>query len=148
MRSKLIKRSLIGLSVIVVLFLALGIHLYYVTDNFYQQTGSNANLQMSRIDFKQDVDSTEAIKISSTVNSLEGVQKSYFNVKDNILVYSYYKGKQTSQNVYDKLMASGNYVADKFTVSADEMTSGCPVLEGNKSAEGLLLVYKKLFSIF
>lgn len=131
---------------IVVLFIALGIHLYFVTDHFYQSKGPQ--LQMGRVDFNEPIDSTEAIQIRGFVNNIDGVQKSYFNLKDNILVFVFYNDKQTSQNIYDRLMASGNYKADKYVVPEDAELSGCPVMSGEGATGGLLLLYKNIFSIF
>lgn len=75
MQGKILKWGLIGLSVFVILFLSLGIHLYYVTDNFYQNELSKPQIQLSRIDFKEDIDSTEAKQIQTFVNGIEGIQK-------------------------------------------------------------------------
>jgi hypothetical protein len=60
MRRKILKWSMIAASVVVILFLALGIHLYYVTDNFYQNTPANSSIRLARIDFDQPVDSVVA----------------------------------------------------------------------------------------
>ena len=131
-----------------ILFLSLGIHLYYVTDNFYQNEISKPQLQLSRINFNDDVDSTEAKKIQTFVNDIEGIQKSYFNIQDDILVYSYYVGKQSSDNVFQLLSNAIPISAERFVVSAEKMQSGCPAMQKNGETSGLLNVYKVLFSIF
>lgn len=146
MKIKILKWAAWTSAGIVVLFIALGIHLYFVTDHFYQSKGPQ--LQMGRIDFKESIDSTDAIQIRGFVNNIDGVQKSYFNLKDDILVFAFYNDKQTSQNIYDRLMASGNYEADKYVVPEDEKLSGCPVMSGEGATGGLLLLYKNIFSIF
>ncbi len=148
MQGKILKWGLIGLSVFVILFLSLGIHLYYVTDNFYQNEPSKPQLQLSRIDFKEDVDSTEAKQIQSFVNGIEGIQKSYFNIQDDILVYSYYAGKQNSETVFQLVNNETHLIGEKFIVSAEQSQSGCPAMQKNGETSGLLNVYKVMFSIF
>jgi hypothetical protein len=147
MRRKILKWSMIAASVVVILFLALGIHLYYVTDNFYQNTPANSSIRLARIDFDQPVDSVEANKIKQKVNTLPGVEKSYFNISDNILVYSYNKDVQSPDNVYKQVMNQHNYQATRFVVAEKDMSSGCPAMS-DKASSGLLLIYKKMFSIF
>lgn len=148
MQGKILKWGLIGLSVFVILFLSLGIHLYYVTDNFYQNELSKPQIQLSRIDFKEDIDSTEAKQIQTFVNGIEGIQKSYFNIKDDILVYSYYAGKQNSETVFKLLTEATHVIGEKFYVSSDKVNSGCPAMQKNGETSGLLKVYKVMFSIF
>lgn len=145
MKRKILKFTTWSLGVLLILFIALGIHLYFVTGHFYQAKGPQ--LQMSRIDFNQPVDSVEGAKIQSFVNHIDGVQKSYFNLEDDILVYAFYNDRQTSQNVFNELMASGDYNAEKYVVSEDDKKTGCPAMSGG-SVTGLLLVYKNLFSLF
>lgn len=146
MRRKILKWSMITASVVVILFLALGIHLYYVTDNFYQNTPANSSIRLARIDFAQPVDSIEANRIKQSVNNLPGVEKSYFNIKDNILVYSYNKDVQSPNNVYKQVMNQNNYLATRFVVAEEDMSSGCPAMS-DKASSGLLMIYKKMFSI-
>lgn len=144
MKRKMIRWTVITLSVFVVLFFALGIHLYYVTDNFYQPKGPQ--LQLARIDFQQPVDSLQGAEIQRCVNNIDGVQKSYFNLHDDILVYSFYAGEQNTEQVYNLLMHSGAYEARRFVVDETQAAAGCPVM--GKETSGLLNVYKTIFSVF
>ena len=108
------KIAAISLSIAAVLFVALIIHLAMVIKDKQVEPDDR---QLSRIDFTQKVDSAEAGKIRSFVAHLDGIESTFFNVKDGILVYTYSLQKQNSQGVYDQLMRSGNYKAKRFTVS-------------------------------
>lgn len=127
---KILKIAAISLSVAAVLFVALIIHLgMVIKDKQVEPDGR----QLSRIDFIQKVDSAEAGKIRSFVAHLDGVESTFFNVKDGILVYTYSLQKQNSQSVYEQLMRSGNYKAKRFVVSEEQAATGCPAMGGNKS---------------
>ncbi|MGC4021511.1 MAG: hypothetical protein QM734_06010 [Cyclobacteriaceae bacterium] len=52
---------------------------------------------------------------------MEGVESTHFNVPDGILVYTYVIGKQTSENVFNQLMSSGNYKAKRYIVNAADL---------------------------
>ncbi len=135
-----------SLSIAALFFIVLGIHIYMVTSQ-YKKT--ELHQQLSRIDFKQPVDSSEAIKIQGFVSSLEGVHKTYFNYKDAILVYLFDIDKQTSQKVFDRLVAFGNYKAERYIVDAGTMSSGCPVMVKQSGFyKNVTNFYKKLFSLF
>ena len=47
----------------------------------------NANLQVSRIDFKNIIDSAQAKKISSDLKSIKGITSDSIIIKRNVLVY-------------------------------------------------------------
>ncbi|MEZ5014635.1 MAG: hypothetical protein R2794_10120 [Chitinophagales bacterium] len=76
---------------------------------------------------------------------MPAVQKTYFNTKDNILVYSYTVGNQNQEGVFAQVMQSGNYNATRFIARAKTDVSGCPVMSGQSS--GLIRIYKSIFSI-
>lgn len=103
--------------------------------------------QLSRIDFKQTIDSAEANKIRSFVGHLEGIESTYFNVKDGILVYTYAVGKQTSINVYNQLINYGHYNAERYIVDASALKTGCPMMADKKSFTYQISYYiSKLFN--
>lgn len=147
MKRKIIKWSLITASVAVILFLALGIHLYYVTDNFYQNQRNTPQLQLGRIDFKQPIDSIQAADLQTKLKQVPGVQKTYFNIQDRILVYSFYNTEQSAEKIFITFSAVNTVPAERYIVAEADKMKGCPAM-GDKTQSGLLLVYQKLFSIF
>ncbi len=129
------------------LIIGLVIHIYSVTTNVRQDQRLRA---LARVDFLQDIDSLEANKIKAFARQIGGVEGTYFNVKDNILVYGYYPAKTDKQTVYDHIMAQGDYQAKPFVVSAEDAKSGCPVM-GSKGFMKRAVVYyynmkKRLFA--
>lgn len=99
-------------------------------------------IQLSRIDFNEDIDSAEAIKIRGFIQSLNGVNSSYFNIQDNILVYTYDNKLQSSQSIYNALIKYKAYRAKPYIVDAEDLKSGCPVHFDNsilKSLKSLFL---------
>ena len=137
-KQKIFKITLISLSVIVFLFIALVVHVAMVTKHKVAEPDGR---QLSRIDFTEKVDSAEANKIRSFVGHLDGVESAYFNVKDGILIYTYSLTKQNSLGVYNKLMSYGNYKAHRYMVTAAQVASGCPAMGGNKSFFYSLVMY-------
>lgn len=137
-RKNFIKISIGIFSILLLLFSVLVIHIYMVTRH---PNSDKRDRQLSRIDFKVKVDSLEANKIRAFVSRLEGVESTFFNVKDGILIYTYEVGKQNSENVYHKLMQSGNYQAERFIVDKEEAVNGCPVINDKKSITAHLTSY-------
>jgi hypothetical protein len=110
--------------VLIGLFTVLMVHIYMVTKPVNYD---NNDLQLSRIDFVEEIDSLKANDIRHFVASLPGVENTMFNFEDNILVYGYLNGKQNSTTVFDQLMKHGSYKAKKFMLSEDLKTQGCPM---------------------
>ena len=124
MKNKIFKKIMLGVLSITLIFVAvLFVHIYMVSNK--HQVNPNER-QLSRIDFKQNINASEASKISAFVRSLPGVDATFFNAQDGILVYTYQLNKQNSMHVFAKLMAFGHYKAERYVVSADAAKSGCP----------------------
>ncbi len=129
-------------SVFILLCAVLVVHIYLVTKS-HKSKGDTR--QLSRIDFKQPVDATEASKIRSFVKHLNGVQSTFFNVDNGILVYTYLRDKQTSENVYNQLIKFGNYKAERFKVDESAPT-GCPIIDKKSFTYTVSSYIQKLFN--
>lgn len=124
-KGKFFKLFIWSASTISVLTAVLVFHIYLVTR--VNKNQDERVRQLSRIDFKQNIEAEEASKIRAFVNGLEGVENSYFNLDNDVLVYSYLVGKQNSNNVYNKLVAFGKYKAEKYIVDETNSKTGCPI---------------------
>ncbi len=124
------KILLISFSTAIVLIGALVSHIYVSTETVQNDLRVR---QMSRIDFKEPIDSLEAQTIKNTVNSLPGVENSFFNIKDGIFVYGFEPAKQTDENVMNKIMSIRKFKAERYLPSAENLASGCPVVGDKKS---------------
>lgn len=145
MKKWIIRITVGTLTLSIVLFAALVLHLYMVMP---QNTNSDLRVrQLSRIDFSQEIDSAEAEKIRGFVQSLDGVQSTHFNTENGALVYTYAVGKQTSDNVYNQLMLFGNYKAQKYVVSAQQAQQGCPAhIEESSFSKSIAGIVAHLFN--
>ncbi|HWZ21945.1 MAG TPA: hypothetical protein VNW06_04785 [Cytophagaceae bacterium] len=127
MKRKTLKMLLVGLTVTVVLLVGLScVHLYDIAKKSHENP--NNKIQLSRIDFKEPIDSSDAMKIKNYVATLDGIQGTYFNVNHGTLVYGYILGSQTPENVFEKAMtfSHNKYKALRYVVSADQLKKGCP----------------------
>lgn len=113
------------------------IHIYQVTRN----NSVKNNRQLSRIDFKQAIDSVEACKIRSFVAHLPGVETTFFNVKSSSLVYTYALEKQTSINVFNELVHYGHYKAERYIADGATVKTGCPIMQGEHSFSNYIFGY-------
>ena len=111
---KMNKNLKIGLKVvsgIAVLFVAILIyHIATAKPAVYE----NANLQVSRIDFKTDIDSVEAKKINHDLRTINGITSDAIIIKRNVVVYFHNNKMTDSKQVYAELMSKGTYDARRF----------------------------------
>ncbi len=130
-------------AMIAAFFMSLVGHIYLTTKPNYD---GHANLQLSRIDFITPLDSATANKIKGLVGSLPGVKSTYFNIPTGALVYTFNPETQTSAHVYSLVMAAGNYRAEKYVVSKNDLKGGCPVMSRNEVGRRLSMYFAKLMS--
>lgn len=92
----------------------------------------NATLQISRIDFKQPIDSLMAKEIHRHLKSIPGVKNDRLNKETGVLVYFHDNRINDSEKIFNLLMSKGSYKAERFTIP-NEMASRkvCPVMNTN-----------------
>ncbi len=89
----------------------------------------NASLQISRIDFKEPIDSLKAKEIHRNLKSIPGVKTDRLNKETGVLVYFHDIKVADSKTIYKKLMAMGNYKAERFVLPKElENKKACPVM--------------------
>lgn len=92
----------------------------------------NATLQISRIDFKEPIDSLKAKEIHRHLKSIPGVKNDRLNKETGILVYFHDNRINNSENIFNLLMAKGNYKAERFTISNETASKKvCPAMNTN-----------------
>lgn len=127
---KIILRSLVAIAgVLFIGFGVLVIHIYQVT---HKPKSEYDKRQMARIDFLEPINASQAAEIQSFTKNLPGVDHTFFNAQNGILVYSFINDKQTSLNVFNQLTKHLPFKAKPYTVSAEDLTQGCPAI-GNKN---------------
>ena len=89
----------------------------------------NATIQVSRIDFDKPFDSTSALDIKEKLHRIPGV-KSDIIIKRNVVVYFHDNQIADSKKIYDQLMTTGNYNAQRFLLPANLANKQvCPVMK-------------------
>jgi hypothetical protein len=89
----------------------------------------NASLQISRIDFKEPIDSLKAKEIHRNLKSIPGVKTDRLNKETGVLVFFHDIKVADSKTIYNKLMAMGNYKAERFVLPKElENKTACPVM--------------------
>lgn len=123
--NKTIKKGLLIVGGIAVLFFAILIfHIITAKPAVYD----SPNLQVSRIDFKSNIDSLKAKQICSDLRSIKGLTSDSIIVKRNVVVYFHNNKITNSEKVYDELMSKRPYEAERFILPANMASKEvCPI---------------------
>ena len=122
---KMNKNVKITLGSILGLFLILSAVLVVHIVNAKPLIIDNASLQISRIDFKEPIDSLKAKEIHRNLKSIPGVKSDRLNAQTGVLVYFHDMKIANSEYIFNKLVALGNYNAERYIL---------PELLANKTA--------------
>ncbi len=147
MKQSKIKRwaKRIGFSLIAILLIltaVLAVHIYQVTN---RPKGGVDGWQLARIDFKETLDSNQVAQVRNTVHQLSGIKHSFYNTKDDILVYAFDPKEQQSALVYEVVKKETGLKAERFIVSDADMANGCPVIDQNSVTYRISSGFQKLF---
>ncbi|MBP1223131.1 hypothetical protein [Flavobacterium sp. 1355] len=129
--NKFIKKGLwTGLIILVLFFAIFLFHIITAKPAVYE----SPNLQVSRIDFKSNIDSVQAKQICSDLRSIKGLTSDSIIVKRNVVVYFHNNKITNSKKVFDQLIAIGHYDAQRYILP--ENLAGkevCPVNQNSLS---------------
>jgi len=129
--NKFIKKGLwTGLIILVLFFAIFLFHIITAKPAVYE----SPNLQVSRIDFKSNIDSVQAKQICSNLRSIRGLTSDSIIVKRNVVVYFHNNKITNSKKVFDQLIAIGHYDAQRYILP--ENLAGkevCPVNQNSLS---------------
>jgi copper chaperone CopZ len=107
----------------------------------------NATLQISRIDFKEPLDSDRAKEIHRNLKSIPGVKNDHIDINKGIVVYFHDNRVTNSEKVFAKLMAKGNYRAERFEIPAALASRQvCPVMDHNGFSYKFSRTVQKIFN--
>ncbi|WP_417939013.1 hypothetical protein [Flavobacterium sp. RS13.1] len=129
--NKTIKKILrTGLVITLLFFSILLFHIITAKPAVYE----NPNLQVSRIDFKTDIDSVEARQICSDLRSIKGLTSDSIIVKRNVVVYFHNNKITNSEKVYNELMSKRPYNAKRYILPENLANKEvCPVNQNSMS---------------
>jgi hypothetical protein len=141
--NKILKKGLWAALTITVLFFAIFVyHIITAKPAVYE----SQNLQVSRIDFKTNIDSVHAKQICSDLRSIKGLTTDSIIVKRNVVVYFHNNTITNSEKVYDELMSKGKYDAQRYILPESLANKEvCPV-DQNSASYKLLKQVNQLFN--
>lgn len=129
--NKTIKKILRAALVITLLFF--GIFLFHII-TAKPAVYESPNLQVSRIDFKENIDSVQAKQICSDLRSIKGLTSDSIIVKRNVVVYFHNNKITNSEKVYTELMSKRPYDAKRYILPANLANKEvCPVNQNSMS---------------
>lgn len=110
-----------------ILLLCIAIVLYHVI-TVKPAEYENANIQVSRIDFENNIDSAQAKQICADLRTIKGLTSDSIIVKRNVVVYFHNNKMTNSEKVFNELMHKRDYKAKRFIVDANLANKKvCPV---------------------
>ena len=121
---KIAAAGIIG--IFLILFTVLVVHIATAKPVQYD----NATLQISRIDFKEPIDTLKAKEIHRNMKSIAGVKNPKFYYGKNVLVYYHDVKVASSEQVFNQLMSKGNYKAERLVIPVNIASKQvCPVMD-------------------
>ena len=120
-----IKKVLIVVAGIGLLFIAILLfHIITAKPAVYE----NANLQVSRIDFKSNIDSAQAKQICADLRTIKGLTSDSIIVKRNVVVYFHNNKITNSEKVFNELMSKRPYEAKRYILPTSMASKEvCPI---------------------
>jgi len=98
----------------------------------------NPHLQVSRIDFKSNIDSAQAKQICADLRSIKGLTSDSIIVKRNVVVYFHNNKITNSEIVFNELMTKRPYDAERFLLPANMKNKEvCPIDQNSFSYKAL-----------
>jgi hypothetical protein len=141
MSGKFFLKALGGaLSVLVVLVMILGIHIYMVT----KPKADAKTVAMARIDIKQHIEEDDASAIEKWLSEQEGVQRVVLNRETNMIVFTFYPVKVSADQLAENLKYIFGIDATRYKPSAEQMASGCPAMSGTFTGKVFSFLKHKL----
>ena len=135
---KRIALTVLGIFVLGVIVLA--VHIYVVTR---PRVDASTRI-MARIDIKQDIDQTDADKITAWLYRQKGVDHVLVNPQSDIVIFSFAPVQNDANRIVAGFKKEMPYRAERYMPTAEEMKGGCPVAKTSVSYK----VYAFIKNIF
>lgn len=141
MKTDMIKKALILTGAVMLLAAAaLPIHIYWVS----RPHADEHTIAMARIDFKQDITTQDAGKITAWLSQQPGVEHVVCNPACETAVFTFYPVRVSATKLVADLSTDLHYKAQRFVPSAEDMKRGCPVNAGSLSHQVVTYIKNKL----
>lgn len=130
------------LATVLLLFFILVVHIALAKPRLCD----NATIQISRIDFKNPLDSLKMKEIHRNLKSIPGVQNVKINPEKGVVVYFHDNRITNSKKVFALLMTKGDYDAKPFILpKAMESKQVCPVMNHNSFSYKFSQTIQRIF---
>ena len=107
----------------------------------------NSTMQISRIDFKEPLDSLKMKEIHRNLKSIPGFINDSYNLQKGVLVYYHDNRIADSKTIYNALIQKGNYKAERFIVSKSIASNEvCPVMNKGSFKYKFSKTVKQIFN--
>ena len=125
MKKELLKKVLTGAGILFgLLVVVLCVHIYIVT----RPKPMSAEMRiMARVDFKQDLNTDDAAKITTFLYQQKGIDHVLCNPAGKLVVFTFYPAKTSAEQIIGNLNLSLPYNGSRFLPSKNQLASGCPV---------------------
>ncbi|MFI0489991.1 hypothetical protein [Flavobacterium sp.] len=143
MKSKVKITAITIFSVALLFFVVLVYHIATAKPVVYD----NSTMQISRIDFKEPLDTLKMKEIHRDLKSIPGFISDSYNLKKGILVYFHDNRIADSKTIYNALILKGNYKADRYIISKSLASNEvCPVMNKGSLSYKFSKTVKQIFN--
>ncbi|MEI7509251.1 MAG: hypothetical protein WCJ62_07270 [Flavobacterium sp.] len=107
----------------------------------------NATMQISRIDFQEQLDSVKMKTIHRQLKSMPGFINDSYNLETGVLVYFHDNRIADSKKIFEELMSKGNYKATRYIVPKELASNKvCPVMNEGSISYAFTKQVKRIFN--
>lgn len=107
----------------------------------------NSTMQISRIDFKEPLDTLKMKEIHRNLKSIPGFISDSYNLQKGILVYYHDNRIADSKTMYNALIRKGNYKANRYIISKSLASNEvCPVMNKGSFSYKFSKTVKQIFN--
>jgi hypothetical protein len=107
----------------------------------------NSTMQISRIDFKEPLDSLKMKEIHRNLKTIPGFISDSYNVEKGVLVYFHDNRIADSKSIFNALIRKGKYKANRYvlpkSLAANEV---CPVMNKGSMSYKFSKTVKQIFN--
>lgn len=123
-----IKKSTRTILLLTIALLSFGTYLYHLPGAI---AATGPQIQLSRIDFQEPIDSLSARRVKGVILAVSGVKQTYFNVPDRIVVFSHDPKIVSADAVLRQIQHKFAFQAERFLPDLPKNSSSCPVTGQN-----------------
>ena len=107
----------------------------------------NATMQISRIDFKEPLDSLKMKEIHRNLKTIPGFISDSYNLEKGVLVYFHDNRIADSKTIYNALIQKGKYKANRYVLPKSLASNEvCPVMNKGSLSYKFSKTVKQIFN--